>query len=268
MNKVLMSLFLFLCISTEGFAVTESERDGLIAIYNNTDGANWGTNTDWNTTSDPCSWFGVSCDDNDNVITLGLTENNLTGSIPVEIENLSYLLKLDLSYNNLIGDIPPEIEKLSELEVLYLNANKLTGTIPREIGSLSLLREIDLEWNRFEGSIPTELGDLENLIFLDFADNNLIGTIPESFIALTQLAYLSLDLNHLSGTIPKDIIDLTSLEDDGGLYLNNNYCLRSNDSSVRDFIVVKSKVASYDEFLATHEDCNVSLVPIITYILN
>jgi len=268
MNKILISLFFLLCIFTKGFAVTESERDGLMAIYDSTDGANWGTNTDWNTTSDPCSWFGVSCDDDNNIIGLGLTENNLTGSIPSEIENLTHLVEFDLSYNKLVGNIPSQIGLLSQLEILYLNANELTGTIPVEIGSLSLLKEIDLEWNKFEGSIPTEFGDLENLIFLDFADNNLTGTIPATFIALTKLEYLSLDLNHLNGIIPKSIVDLTQLKDSKGLYLNNNYCLNSYNNNVRDFVVLKSEVDSFNELLDTHKDCKVLLAPIIRYILN
>jgi hypothetical protein len=40
---------------------------------------------------------------------------------------------LDLSYNQLTGSIPPEIGNLTNLTHLYLNDNQLSGIIPDEI---------------------------------------------------------------------------------------------------------------------------------------
>ena len=45
---------------------------------------------------------------------------------------------LDLSNNQLTGSIPPEIGNLTNLEYLYLYNNQLTGVIPESICDLTL----------------------------------------------------------------------------------------------------------------------------------
>ena len=62
--------------------------------------------------------------------------DELTGKIPVEFGELSYLGKLDLHGNKLTGEIPTELGNLSNLGWLDLGSNELTGTIPTELGNL------------------------------------------------------------------------------------------------------------------------------------
>ena len=67
------------------FAVPTQERDALIALYNATDGPNWRNSDGW--LSEPgteCSWYGVICS-NDRVTGLGLSENQLIGSMPPKL---------------------------------------------------------------------------------------------------------------------------------------------------------------------------------------
>ena len=63
----------------------------------------------------------------ENTTELDLSNSGLTGAIPPEIENLTYLTKLDLSGNQLTGSIPPEIGNLTNLLDLSLSNNQLTG---------------------------------------------------------------------------------------------------------------------------------------------
>ena len=71
--------------------IPTAERDALIALYNSTDGANWGNNTNWlGAMGTECTWNGVTCDGG-HVQQLGLAHNELSGSIPAELENLSAL---------------------------------------------------------------------------------------------------------------------------------------------------------------------------------
>ena len=145
----------------------------------------------------------------------GLAE--LTGTIPLELGNLTSLTNLRLSNNQLTGPIPPELGRLSNLESLSLWGNELSGAIPEELGNLSNLTFLRLRGNQLAGSIPAELGNLTNLDFLSLGGNRLTGAIPPELGRLTNL--LTLDLgtagsggNRLTGTIPSELSNLTKLQ--------------------------------------------------------
>ena len=120
----------------------------------------------------------------ENTTELNLWYNNLTGSIPSEIGNLTYLDYLEIKNNQLTGSIPPEIGNLANLTRLYLNENQLTGSIPSEIGNLTNLTLLYLYENQLTGSIPSEIGNLTNLTYLKLSSNQLTGEIPESICDL------------------------------------------------------------------------------------
>ena len=82
-------------------------------------------------------------------MSLNLRDNQLTGSIPPELGNLSNLVWLFLRDNQLTGSIPPELGNLSNLVWLYLSGNQFTGCIPASLErlfftDLSLLDAADL----------------------------------------------------------------------------------------------------------------------------
>jgi hypothetical protein len=83
------------------------QRAALMAIYNSTVGQYWMNGDGWESTSSFCTWFGVSCDENDDVVQLDLERNNLSGAIPREVGNLSNLRRLRIHNNRLVGSIPP-----------------------------------------------------------------------------------------------------------------------------------------------------------------
>ena len=147
----------------------------------------------------------------ENTTVLNLENNQLTGSIPSEIGNLTNLTYLDLQYNQLTGSIPPEIGNLTNLQILDLYGNELTGSIPPEIGNLTNLEWLYLSTNQLTGSIPPEIGNLTNLTKLYLNENQLTGSIPSEIGNLTSLTYLSLYDNQLTGSIPTEIGNLTNL---------------------------------------------------------
>uniref|UniRef100_A0A2N9IYM3 non-specific serine/threonine protein kinase n=1 Tax=Fagus sylvatica TaxID=28930 RepID=A0A2N9IYM3_FAGSY len=171
-----------------------------------------------NTSSIPCSWFGISCNHAGSVIRLNLTNsglkgtlhefpysslsnlayvdlsmNELFGAVPIEISHLSKLIYLDLSFNNLSGEIPPQIGLLANLEVLHLGENQFNGSIPQDIGNLSSLTDLYLNDNFFSCSIPVSL---EN--------NHLSGPIPKTLRNCTSLIRVRLERNQLFGNISED----------------------------------------------------------------
>jgi hypothetical protein len=102
---------------------------------------------------------------------LYLDENQLAGTIPPEIGNLTNLTSLGLGNNQLIGSIPSEISNLTNLERLYLHNNQLTGSIPSEIWNLTNLTRLIVFDNQLTGEIPESICELTNLNWSpDFID--------------------------------------------------------------------------------------------------
>ncbi|TYG50616.1 hypothetical protein ES288_D10G189000v1 [Gossypium darwinii] len=94
--------------------------------------------------------------------------------------NLNLVRSIDLSNNKLSGEIPVEVTGLFELKTLNLSHNLLSGTIPDRIGELRSLESIDFSVNKFSGSIPESMSYLTFLSHLNLSFNNLSGVIPSS----------------------------------------------------------------------------------------
>jgi len=210
---IFVEAFLLFTLLVHG-AISQAERDALIALYNSTDGDNWTINDDWlGPPGTECNWYGVSCDSGRNhVISLKLFYDKLNGVIPPEIGNLIYLEELDLNWTQLKGSIPSEIGNLTNLWNLDLHMTQLSGNIPTQIGNLVKLRRLYIGWSELDGSIPTEIGFLTDLEYLNLYANQLSGSIPTEIWGLTALNHLDLGQNQLAGGIPSEVANLVNLE--------------------------------------------------------
>lgn len=183
-----------------------TDRDVLIALYDATNGDNWTNNTNWCTNAPLSEWYGVTLDySQERVQYIHLSYNNLVGSIPEEIGNLTELYTLDLSGNTLTGEIPSSIGNMHILGYLYLNNNQLTGSIPQEIGNLSDLRACYIYENQLMGNIPSKFGNLINLEYCYLFGNQLTGEVPETLSRLTKLQAMDFSDNMLGGDVPEAV---------------------------------------------------------------
>ncbi|KAI9326383.1 hypothetical protein BDR26DRAFT_877357 [Obelidium mucronatum] len=134
-----------------------------------------------------------------NLVTLNLRQNNLTGRIPVSLENCVRLTSLDLSFNFLDGDIPAQLfTRLTSLIYLNLSNNQLDGVIPQDGIRMHHLQDLSLDSNRLTGVIPEALASgCPSLASLDVSKNDLWGGIPASFVnGLPELEHLSVALGN------------------------------------------------------------------------
>ncbi|KAL4557671.1 hypothetical protein LXL04_035857 [Taraxacum kok-saghyz] len=129
----------------------------------------------------PCTWFHVTCNNDNSVI------------------------RVDLGNAALSGTLVPQLGLLKNLQYLELYSNNLSGPIPSDLGNLTNLVSLDLYLNDFSGPIPVTLGKLSKLRFLydsRLNNNSLTGPIPLPLTNITSLQVLDLSNNRLSGPVP------------------------------------------------------------------
>ncbi|XP_030930661.1 receptor-like protein 7 [Quercus lobata] len=157
-----------------------------------------------------------------------VSNNSLTGEIPLLICNASSLEVLDLSHNNLSGMIPKCLAHSSFLSVLDLRMNNLRGTIPTTFAKGNSFRNINLNGNQLEGKLPRSLANCRNLEVLDLGNNKINGVFPYWLESLPKLRVLVIRSNRFKGRIfcnPKTkfpfpklrIIDISNNQFNGSL---------------------------------------------------
>ncbi|CAI0438706.1 unnamed protein product [Linum tenue] len=145
------------------------------------------------------------------LVSLGF--NNFGGSLPESVVNFTEeLSSLVVNNNKMTGEIPEGMAKLKKLEWLHLGNNQFTGTVPEELGKLGNLKKLYLHGNKFsEGRIPSSFGNLSKLTHLGMQQSSIQGEIPSSLGNCRNLLSLNLDRNNLTGEIPGEILSIESL---------------------------------------------------------
>ncbi|HYI09386.1 MAG TPA: fibronectin type III domain-containing protein [Thermoanaerobaculia bacterium] len=249
-----MRHFLVLCAlvlaTSASAAVPSSERAALLAIHDATGGANWTNRDGWGgAEGTECDWYGVACsEDGGNVTDLELYVNNLDGTLPAAIGNLTKLRNLQLWQNNLRGPLPNELGQLAELEDIYAGNNHFTGTVPASLGALKKIVYLFLDGNQLEGPLPPQLGDMTALQELGLSYNKIGGTIPPQLANLTNLVALDLGSNQLEGSIPPDFGSLQKFE---RLVLTDNRLTGGIPPQLGNAAALKALYLSYNDLGGT-----------------
>ncbi|KAH0704221.1 hypothetical protein KY285_018499 [Solanum tuberosum] len=170
-------------------------------------------NESWSPAISVCHWVGITCGSrHQQVKSLNLSSMTLTGTIPRDLGNLTFLISLDLGSNNFHGNLPQEIAHLHRLKFLDLSFNNLRGEIPSWFGFLKQLQVLNLRNNSFPGFIPPSLSNASRLETLQISANLLEGNIPEEIGNLHNLNLLSIQHNKLTGSIPFTIFNISRIE--------------------------------------------------------
>lgn len=110
------------------------------------------------------------------LLELHLGDNGLIGSIPAQVGNLSSLqVSLNLSLNALTGTIPDSLGQLEKLVSLDVSHNQLTGIIPASVQSMVSLLDWNFSNNQLTGAIPIRLA---NSSANGFINNSLLCGDP------------------------------------------------------------------------------------------
>ena len=166
----------------------------------------------WSTNTSVCTWIGVTCGvRHHRVITLNISYLGLTGTIPPQLGNLSFLALLAINDNNFYGSLPYELARLRRLKYINFNYNQLSGKVPSSIFNISSLQEPRLKHNRLSSMVNVSCGG-PKLMSLDLSENSLEGEIPSFISECKQLQFLNLSFNNFRGGIPKEIGNLTKLK--------------------------------------------------------
>ncbi|KAM7278648.1 hypothetical protein ACFE04_005782 [Oxalis oulophora] len=124
----------------------------------------------------PCTWFHVTCNNDNSVIRVDLGNAALSGQLVPQLGLLKNLQYLELYSNNISGSIPSDLGNLTSLDS-RLNNNSLTGPIPMSLTNISALQVLDLSYNHLSGVVPDN-GSFSLFTPISFANNlDLCGPV-------------------------------------------------------------------------------------------
>lgn len=172
----------------------------LVQLYNALGGPNWIQKTNW-LTGNKCDWYGITCNQNGNVVTIDLHSNNLIGNqLPPQIGCLVYLQGLVLDNNAISGQIPLSFCSLQNIQYLTLSYNNLGGGIPSCFSKLKFLIHFYVQYNGLVGELP-DFSLYHNIKEFHCEYNCLTGKVPQS-LPSQVIIDLGFAYNYFSGCIP------------------------------------------------------------------
>jgi Leucine-rich repeat (LRR) protein len=81
------------------------------------------------------------------VESLELSLNQITGTIPSSLQQLTSLKYFGVAFNELTDAvIPTVLGRMTSLQSLNMRSSQIRGTIPTELGQLARLSEFDMYW--------------------------------------------------------------------------------------------------------------------------
>ncbi|KAH9606359.1 hypothetical protein KSS87_023349, partial [Heliosperma pusillum] len=148
-----------------------------------------------------------------NLTIVDVASNELSGTLPTSLFNISSLQVVEFGDNQLQGEIPKDIGfPVPRLQWLNLWGNNFSGSVPITIQNLTTLQLIDLNNNSFTGTVQYDFGNFYSLTDLAFEHNYLVGDINfiTTLVNCSQLSALELGNNQFSEILPKYVANLST----------------------------------------------------------
>lgn len=161
----------------------------------------------WSEDSEPCTWNHVVCSKDKRVTRIQIGHQDLQGTLPPTLQNLTQLERLELQYNNISGPLP-SLSGLAALQVLMLSNNQFSSIPDDFFSRMSSLESFEIDNNPLSGwEIPESLRNASALQNFSANSANITGKIPEFFSAdvFPGLTILHLSFNNLEGGLPASL---------------------------------------------------------------
>jgi hypothetical protein len=131
------------------------------------------------------------------LVSLNLNENELTGVLPSRMSQLTKLLEFKIAGNRLTGPWI-DISNMTNLAVLEMSRNDFTGSLSAWPEAPALNR-VHLCCTRISGKIPPFPSSLRTLRFVDLSDSQYTGHLPP---IPASTSWFSVKNNLLTGPLP------------------------------------------------------------------
>ena len=155
----------------------------LLDLYKSLNGEAWFYSTGWNASIDYCLWDFVRCDAQSQLFSLKLAFNNVTGTLPRSIGNLTTLQMLFIGPQPQPKDISLLFNGNPENETIPF----ISGTLPNELTNLTALNTLILApLGGLSGTLPDvqfsgSNNDTEDTSMLAIAEAHISGTISSEW---------------------------------------------------------------------------------------
>lgn len=228
------------------------QRFYMVTLYYTSNGDTWLRNDGWlSYEMSECEWFNQDssgnlgyesiqpitevCNQDNELLALNLTANNLTGHMQGITHFMVTLKRFDISKNDLEGLLPvqsyqPSMEvydvsdngfdgllvgSFTSFDIKFIKTagNALFGYTPGLWQLLDYLEHMDCSNNFYNSPLVTQMGLCRELRTLDLSNNLYYGNIPSELGSLPYLRNYNISGNHdVSGTIPSEFGLLSTLE--------------------------------------------------------